>query len=444
MFNILYVHSHDTGRYIQPYGHAVRTPNLMQLAREGTLFRQAYAAAPTCSASRSAMLTGVEAHSCGMVGLAHRGFSLTESARARHLANVLHASGYETALCGVQHEIERGREAEIGYEKVLAVPKGSATNMDLARAHAAADFIRSTHDRPFFLSVGLNNTHREFPELTEEAMESEDTNPNYVKPAFPFYDSPKNREDMARYNLSAHIVDDCVGILIAALKEAGRESDTVVMYTTDHGIAFPHCKCNLYDVGIGVSLMMRYPNNPSSGGVVDALVSHLDVYPTLCELAGVEQPEGLAGRSLVPLLTQSATRVRDAIFAEVSYHAGYEPQRCVRTERYKLIRYYDDHDGPVPVNIDDGATKSFLVEHGLLDQKREREFLFDLYLDPVERVNRIADPAYAQVRQDLEQRLDVWMTETDDPLVHFERVPKPEGARVNLRTAISPRGDEFE
>ncbi len=96
--NILYLHTHDTGRYIQPYGYAVPTPNLMKLASEGTLVRQAFCAGPTCSPSRAAMLTGMNPHSCGMTGLAHRGFKLNDY--SKHLAAFLGRQGYETVLCG--------------------------------------------------------------------------------------------------------------------------------------------------------------------------------------------------------------------------------------------------------------------------------------------------------------------------------------------------------
>ena len=96
--NILYIHSHDTGRYVQPYGYAVETPRIQQLAEEGVLFRQAFCANPTCSASRSVLLTGRYAHSNRMIGLAHRGSRLNDY--RQHLASFLSRNGYETALSG--------------------------------------------------------------------------------------------------------------------------------------------------------------------------------------------------------------------------------------------------------------------------------------------------------------------------------------------------------
>jgi arylsulfatase A-like enzyme len=116
--DILYIHSHDTGRFIQPYGHAVPTPHLQRLAGEGVLFRQAFCAAPTCSPSRAALLTGRYPHEVGMLGLAHRGHRLTDN--RLHLLHTLKAAGYYTALSGMQHVIDQSQVEQLGYDSVLA------------------------------------------------------------------------------------------------------------------------------------------------------------------------------------------------------------------------------------------------------------------------------------------------------------------------------------
>ena len=348
--NILYLHTHDTGRFIQPYGHAIPTPNLMALAREGALFRNCFDAAPTCSPSRAAMLTGMNAHASGMIGLAHRGFSLRDP--TQHLAHHLHSHGFETVLCGIQHEIAAGQAAALGYEQILAAPatpgaaemagaQGQARRMmaqDLANAQAVADYLAGPHDRPFFMSFGMFCTHRPFP------APDADIDPNYVQAPSPLPDDPAIRLDMAGFITMARCADACVGIVLEALAASGLADDTLVFFTTDHGIAFPKMKCHLYDSGIGVSLIVRYPGHGQPGQVIDALVSHLDIYPTVCEIAGVPAPPWLEGVSLVPLLDGTATQVRDEIFAEVTYHAAYEPMRCVRTPRWKYIRYFDDFE----------------------------------------------------------------------------------------------------
>ncbi|MBO2945598.1 sulfatase [Paenibacillus sp. F411] len=432
--NIIYLHTHDTGRYIQPYGYAVPTPNLMELARGGTLFRQAFCAAPTCSPSRAALLTGMAPHSNGMLGLTHRGFLLNDY--KEHLVSFLEDQGYETALCGVQHEAPD--KAILGYEHLLepeAAPEQE--HEDVRCAERAAAYIREDRERPFFLSLGLFNTHREFPERDPEV------NPNYVLPPHPFPDTAQNREDMANYISSAKLMDRCVGIVMEALKASGQEDSTLLIFTTDHGLAFPHMKCSLYDTGIGVALMMKKPGLIRAGHVEDSLVSQVDLFPTLCDMLGVEQPERLQGVSLLPLIEGSRDKVREEIFAEVTFHAAYEPMRCIRTDRYKLIRWFDEHDGLVPANIDDSPTKSFLVEQGLLSTRREPVELYDLYLDPVERVNVVRDEAYAGIYQDLSSRLMAWMEETGDPLLHG-KVQKPEGARINKVSCVSNQVPDYE
>src|SRR5690242_2987049 len=152
--NILYIHSHDTGRMTSPYGHAVPTPNLQRLAQEGILFRQAFNAAPTCSPSRASLLTGQCPHSNGMLGLAHRGFFLTDY--KRHIAHTLRAAGYYSELIGLQH-IARDPKI-IGYDKVQVIPGNHVEQV----APAAVEFLKHPPKTPFFIDVGFQETHRQF------------------------------------------------------------------------------------------------------------------------------------------------------------------------------------------------------------------------------------------------------------------------------------------
>lgn len=438
--NVIYLHTHDTGRWIEPYGYNVPTPNLSKFAEEGTIFRNAYCAGPTCSPSRSALLTGMAPHSTGMLGLAHRGFQLNDY--SQHLAQFLGQNGLETVLCGIQHEAPSANM--IGYDRILDEQDynmGSYntdwTEWDMKRARTVADFLRKEHKKPFFLSLGLFNTHREFPQISEEI------NPNYVAPPFPLYDNHDNRVEMARYMSSVKVVDQCFGIVMEALKETGLENDTLVIFTTDHGLAFPFMKCNLFDTGIGVSLILRFPGNQRKGEALDTLVSQIDLFPTICDMLRIERPEWLQGESLMPILQKEKEKVHDEIFAEVTYHAAYEPMRCIRTERYKLIRFFDDWDKPVPANIDDSLSKTFLVQNGYLSTSKDREFLFDLYLDPMERTNLIGNNDYLPIYQELASRLRQWMEETDDHLLKG-KVEKPERARINKRDCLSPSISDYE
>lgn len=432
--NIVYMHTHDTGRFIEPYGAAVKSPQLKRFAKEGTLFRNAYCTGPTCSPSRAGLLTGMAPHSAGMTGLAHRGFSLEDY--NKHLVNYLKTHNYKTALAGIQHVAKSGED--IGYDEVITsneVRVGKA--YDLANARNAVQYIKKMKNEPFFLSFGMWNTHREFPEINPEI------NPDYVTPPYPLADTPENREDMAAFMSSLLIADECVGMLLDTLEEEGLRDDTLVIFTTDHGIAFPHMKCNLYDTGIGVSLIMDYKDNKLKGKACDALVSHVDVFPTICDIIGVPKPEWLQGETMVPLMENEEEEIRQELFSEVSYHAAYEPKRCVRTKRYKFIRHYDVHDQIVPANIDDSPGKSLLIDHGYLNYRVAKDMLFDLYLDPVERVNLVGNEEYSHVYRAMEEKLEQWMTDTNDPLLKGQ-IPLPQGAVANKLTTISPKVNDWE
>jgi arylsulfatase A-like enzyme len=239
-------------------------------------------------------------------------------------------------------------------------------------------------------------------------------------------------------------MDECAGVVLDALRSSGKEEETILIFTTDHGVALPHMKCNLYDTGIGVSLMVKYSGNPTQGRAVDSMVSQIDLFPTLCELNAIPQPEWLQGVSLLPVLNGKVTEIRKELFAEVTYHASYEPMRCIRTDRYKYIRRFDDHDGIVPSNIDGGIGKDFLFEHGYLDVKLDKEMLFDLYLDPTERNNVAGRQEYHEIYRSMSSRLGNWMEETGDLLKDGVRFPTPEGAIVNKLSCIDPAQQDYE
>lgn len=422
--NILYLNSHDTGRYAQPYGHAVDTPHLQRFAESGVLFRQAFSAAPTCSPSRAALLTGQAPHRAGMTGLAHRGWSLNDY--DQHLANVLKRTGYRTAQAGVQHVAKEA--TTVGYDEILETESRRVAHV----APAAAEWlVNYESDAPFYLEVGFFETHREFPEPTS----ADDW--RYVQPPAPLPDTPATRRDMAAYHAMARQLDNGIGQILHALDQAGLADDTIVLITTDHGLAFPGMKCSLADHGIGVMLMLRGPGL-NAGQVVDGMVSQVDVLPTLCELVGVERPSWATGQSMMPLLRGEVEEINDAIFAEVSYHAAYEPKRALRTQRWKYIRRFEDRDGPVLPNCDDGPSKDHWLDHGWRSRRPAMEQLYDLIFDPNEVNNLAADPTHADTLANLRARLDTWMRETDDPLLSGP-VAAPVGAVVNDVDGLSPK-----
>src|SRR5215207_3910769 len=262
--HILYLHSHDTGRYVQPYGHQVPTPNIQALADQGVLFRQAFCAAPTCSAGRACLLTGQYGHVNGMLGLAHRGWSLRDY--HHHMVNVLRGAGYRSVLIGEQHIAKE--PAAIGFDEVMKIP---TTRVETV-APLALEVLRRDHDRPLFLSVGFFETHREFigPGSLRDV--------HYSQPPANLPDAPEVRADVAGLKASARSLDHGVGMVLGALDSAGLDGDTLVILTTDHGMPFPGAKATLYDRGLGVMLILRGPPPFAGGRVIDSLVSHIDIY----------------------------------------------------------------------------------------------------------------------------------------------------------------------
>lgn len=418
--NLLYIHTHDSGRALSPFGVKAPTPNLEAFSRTAVTFQNCYCVGPTCSPSRAALLTGQYPHQNGMLGLAQRGFSIDYT---RHLAQFLGRNGYHTALCGIQHEagwyLDGGNWKTIGYHEDLSHPTAPYAKQDLNRwdmenAKTAARWLKERDgQQPFFLSYGMHCTHRPFPVEVDPTV-----NENSAVPPPPIPNSPQTRKDFAQYLTSAKWADDCIGVVLTALKEAGLEEDTVVFFTTDHGIANPYSKCSLYDSGIGVALIFRVPGAAANGQVCDSLVSHLDVFPTLCDVLHLEKPDGLEGVSFAPCLTDPEASVRDAVFAEVNFHTSYEPIRCIRTNRYKYIRYFDEtHLTTNPSNTDESLTKDFFAQYGFQQAKKPREALYDLVYDTGERNNLIQSPDYAEVAEDLRRRLEAEMERTHDPLL---------------------------
>jgi arylsulfatase A-like enzyme len=359
-----------------------------------------------------------------MLGLAHRGFSLNDY--KKHIVHTLRTAGYHSTLAGLQHVA--AKPETIGYDEILRPKTTSAVDV----APGAAAFLDRKPGQPFFLDVGFFETHREYPKPTSA------DDPRYIQPPVPIPDTGQTRQDMAAYHASARILDQGVGQVLEALDRNGLAENTIVISTTDHGVAFPLMKCNLEDFGWGVSLIIRGPGEFQGAKISDALISQIDIFPTLCDVLGIPHPAWLEGKSFLPVLRGEKSEINDHVFAEVTYHAAYEPKRAVRTSRYKYIRRYGDRKTPVLPNCDDGLSKSLWLEYGWKQHQLPEESLYDLIFDPTEHQNLVTDPVSQNVLSEMRGRLNDWMNRTNDPLLSGP-VPAPHGARINNPDGISPR-----
>lgn len=428
--NIVYLHAHDAGRFVQPYGYPVETPNLMRFAKESMLFRKAFAVSPTCAPSRAALTSGQYPHQVGMYGLPGlQGWLFDDY--GKHLVRQFNRWEYLTVLAGVQHEADHQDFSCIGYQRVLESehPARPQPGEFYPETIDKVERFLATYDRerPFFLSIGIDEPHRDNiprPELnlhgkSDRFSKTRHYDPNrldyrYTAPPPWLPDLPEIRRDMESFREGVRLMDEYMGRVFYALEHAGLSDTTLVIVTSDHGIEFPGGKKTLSDQGAQVMLMLRGPaNTPFNGGqVVEPMVSHLDLYPTLCDLLEKEVEHPLAGKSLLPLARGDVDTLHKQIFTEQTYHGPLEPLRAVRTERYKLVRHYED---TAPLLRHDGPSAAIMENVSWYDRPIGREELFDLYLDPLEACNRAADPAYQSIKKDLQERLDKWMHETGDP-----------------------------
>jgi arylsulfatase A-like enzyme len=425
--HILLVHCHDLGQMLHCYGvKTVQTPNIDALAAEGVRFSRSFCTNPGCSPSRASIFTGRFPHSNGVMGLCHANFAWDLNPGERHLAQILCDAGYATAAVGVIHETASGYQ-RCGYERYLR-PASAAPATD-----AAIGLLREFRDRPgkpFFLCVGFIEPHR-LPYREPDWPGSLPGDSSFPGPALrpddslgvqiPGYlrDTPGTRRELAGLQGGIRHVDTQFGRLMAALKDLGLDSQTLVIFTTDHGIAMPRGKGALYDPGIEVALVLRLPGRPGwHGGLVyREMISNIDYLPTILDLVGVPIPANVEGRSLAALLDGKPYRPNREIFAELNYHDYYDPRRAIRTETHKLIVNFTT----APAFLDPSQCwrpPSDVVTPPNHAQAYHPDMeLYDLSKDPWEQHDLAPQAAYASIRADLLKRLHRHLVETHDPIL---------------------------
>lgn len=414
--NIIYIHTHDSGRMFSPYGYLLETPNIEDFAKKSHVFTQAFSVSPTCSPSRAALFTSRYPHENGMIGLCNRGFMMNDY--KEHFVRILNKENYRTILCGIQHEASHFNNPELGG-KIIGYKENITTNINLreikdkrgwdeANKENVIKWLKNyNNEENFFLSFGFFATHRPYPNV-----ENRTEIPLICPHGFPNVENI--RKDFKEYNESAKHLDKCFGEIIRAIKEKNLWEDSMIIFSTDHGIAYPFGKSSLSDLGLGVSLMIKLPNSEEAV-VHDSLVSHLDIWPTFCDYLEIKLPAaGLRGESLRPIMEGIKDEIHQELYFEMNFHTTYEPARAIRTKRYKYIEYMGDSSAFHLSNINESSVKEYYVELGLKDKKKEKIQLYDLKYDPDEKNNLVNSLNYQKIRENLSRKLSKWRKETHD------------------------------
>ncbi|MFL0415076.1 sulfatase [uncultured Sphingomonas sp.] len=425
--NVLLLISDDQGLDLGCYGVAVKTPRLDRLARGGTLFRHGYAAVSSCSPSRAVINTGLYTHQNGMYGLQHDVHHQSLLPGIETLPAMLRRAGYATALVGKKHV---GPDSAFPYEAELVPERGGIRDVR-ELAIAAASFIRSTDERPFFVTIAYSDPHRAAVDYGNDrawpGVKPESYDPRRVQIPSHLPDLPAVRQDIAEYYESLSRLDAGVGMILDDLAATGRADDTLVIFLSDNGRPFPGAKTNLYDAGLHLPLIVHAPG--SAPAVNDAMVSWTDIAPTVLDWTGVAPPAAykLSGTSLLPILGKAGDPARDAVVASHDFHEinQYYPMRSIRTRTHNYILNLA-WQLPYPIAGDVAGSPSWkaisadpALPLGKRSQaaylQRPAEELYDLTRDPDELVNVAADPAYAAIKAQLAERLRAIRGETRDP-----------------------------
>ncbi len=429
--NVLLLIADDHGLDMPAYGNRViQTPNLDNLAAQGVFFRHAYCTTPSCSASRSCILTGLHNHRNGQFGHAHDYNHFSTFNWIQSLPQLLKNRGYTTGVIGKLHV---SPASTFPFDSAsLDLPDFLHNRNVTAMAKKAKQFFEENRDHPFYLHVGFADPHRYRKGFGNQIDGLENPpvtySPNDVNiPGF-LPDWPVVRQELAEYYQSVSRMDYGVGLILKALKEAGKDKDTLVIYLSDNGIAFPGAKTNLYDPGVRLPFIVCSPLQKKRGIENNAMISFVDLVPTILEWTGADAPPyPLHGRSFLPILEEENPSGWDEVFFSHTFHeiTMYYPSRGIRTRRYKYLNNLA-HQLPFPFASDLYACATW---QEVLNRKsqtygprrvadyihRPAEELYDLENDPLELNNLAGTPAAKSALEEHRRRTLEFREQTKDP-----------------------------
>jgi len=440
--NVVLVVSDDHGlETLGCYGNPViKTPNLDALAAEGVRLTNAFCTSASCSASRSVILSGMYNHANGQYGHQHSYHHFISFPNVKSLPVSLTEAGYRTCRIGKYHVAP-----EEVYKFDATLPANTRSPVQMA--DNCRDFVGSDDDKPFFLYFCMSDPHRgggvakelpgkpdrfgnrpgggAYPGVDEVKYDPKDV---VVPPFLP--DLPECRAELAQYYQSVSRVDQGVGRLMSVLKQAGKYDNTVVIYISDNGVAFPGAKTTLYEPGMNLPCIVRDPRQRNKGIACDALVNYTDLAPTILDFAGaLPRKSSLQGRSFRSALNQGHPKGWDETYASHTFHeiTMYYPMRVVRQRKYKLIwNIAHGLDYPFASDLWASATWQATIRPGnkyygkrTVDAylHRPKFELYDLENDPHEVENLADDPKHQKVLAELKAKLKAFQKRTKDPWI---------------------------
>ena len=437
------------------YGNPViKTPNLDKLAAEGAKFTNAYCTSASCAASRSVILTGKYGHATGSYGHVHDYHHFSTYDTITSLPVRLEQEGYLTARIGKYH---LAPEDVYKFTEVLEANARSTYEM----AETCKDVIAS--DKPFFLYFCTDDPHRgkstdpddwkapnSFGNRPEgyPGVETITYDPKDVLVPEFLPDTQESREEIAQYYQSISRIDQGFGKLMQMLKESGKADNTVVIYISDNGMAFPGAKTTLYEPGMKLPCIVKDPSVEAKGTTIDAMITWADLTPTILDMAKVDLNSlKTHGKSFRPVLNdaKSAGDNWNEIYASHTFHeiTMYYPMRVVREGNYKLIRNIAwGLEYPFASDLWASSTwqevhrneKEFFGNKKTEDYLHRPEFeLFDLSKDPNELNNLADNKDYKEVLDGLIAKMKAFQLKTKDPWYNsWNYDPALQGTGLNL------------
>jgi N-sulfoglucosamine sulfohydrolase len=431
---VLLLIADDLGRDIGCYGNSkMPTRNLDRLAAQGVRFDNAFTTVASCSPSRSVMFTGQYNHTNGMYGLAHAEHHFHVKNNIQSLPAILKKEGIRSGIIAKEHVTPR---AVFPWTEIITDRVGGGRDV-VAVAERAKEFIAASKDQPFLLVVGYTDPHRAARGFANESNYA-GIKPTVFDPAnvfLPYFlpDKPAVRADVADYCQSISRLDQGVGRMLDVLKETGRDADTLVIFLSDNGMPFPGAKTTVYDPGVHLPLLISSPRQKTRGVVNQAMVSWIDLTPTILDSLGAPPPSGLPGRSLLPILEEPNPAGWDKVYLSHTFHevTMYYPMRAVRTREYKYI-WNIAHELPFPFASDlyNSPTWQSILKDGdkNLGERtvqqylhRPKEELYDLRTDPKELKNVAGDPQHAEILKQLREDIRSFQERTKDPWLVRQR-----------------------